>query len=844
MHAPRVSRAAKRVAAVSMVVGGLALPFLQRGVPAAAAPLPVGSAGGANLMFSDEFDGAALNTSTWHTCSWWATSTCSIETNNELELYTKNNVSVANGTLKLQARKENAVAWNGKTYNYTSGMVSTGGRQGEKAPGFTFKYGYAEARVKVPAGQGLWPAFWTLPANYDWPPEIDVMEIIGDEPNVTHMHYHYLDGAGTHRGPGASWAGPDFSADWHTFGVDWQPGSLVWYVDGVERHRFTSSFVTAEPQYLLLNLAVGGNWPGSPDSSTAFPSDYLVDYVRVWDRFGTAGSTPTTSAPAPSGYAAAVAGDGPVSHWRLGEASGTTAADSVGTNPGSYRNGVALGGASLVSGDTANQAASFDGNDDSMAVQSSSALSPSATVTVEAWIRPSAIPSPGNFASVATKAESYALQFNGPQLEFTTMVNGARRRVQAPAGAVTAGGTYHVVGTYDGSTQRLYVNGSQVASASYPGPMGVNTNRVVLGSWDTASEFFAGAIDEVAVYAKALTAAQVANHFSVGGGTATPPPPTTTPTTTPPTTTPPPPASRTLTVAKAGTGSGSVVSNPSGIVCGGTCSASWGDGTTVTLSAAPVSGSAFAGWSGACSGTGVCMTTLNANKTVTATFNVAPPPGSGYRAAVAGDGPVAYWRLGETSGTSAADSAGAHTGTYRNGVAIGSASLTSDAGNRAARFDGVNDSVVVNSTPALSPTVVTVEAWVRPSAIPTSGDFASVVAKAESYALQFNGPQLEFTTMRDGARRRVQAPAGAVVAGRTYHVVGTFDGTTQRLYINGAQVGASTFSALRTSSARVVIGSWDSSSEFLAGTIDDVAIYNKVLGPAQIANHYSQGRTA
>ncbi|MGH9263979.1 MAG: LamG-like jellyroll fold domain-containing protein [Acidimicrobiales bacterium] len=761
MHAPRVSRAAKRLAAVSMVVGGLALPFLSRGVPAAAAPLPVGSAGGASLIFSDEFDGTALNTTTWHTCSWWATSTCSIETNNELELYTKNNVSVANGTLKLQARKENAVAWNGKTYNYTSGMVSTGGRQGEKPPGFTFTYGYAEARVKVPAGQGLWPAFWTLPASYDWPPEIDVMEIIGDEPNVTHMHYHYLDGAGTHRGPGASWAGPDFSADWHTFGVDWQPGSLVWYVDGVERHRFTSSFVTAEPQYLLLNLAVGGNWPGSPDSSTPFPSDYLVDYVRVWDRFGTAGSTPTTS-PAPpssSGYAAAVAGDGPVSHWRLGEASGTTAADSVGTNPGSYRNGVALGGASLVSGDTANKAASFDGNDDSVAVQSSSGLSPSSTVTVEAWIQPSAIPSPGNFASVATKAESYALQFNGPQLEFTTMVNGARRRVQAPAGAVTAGGTYHVVGTYDGSAQRLYVNGSQVASASYPGPMGVNTNRVVLGSWDTASEFFAGAIDEVAVYAKALTAAQVANHFSVGSGTATAPPPTTTPTTTTPTTTP-------------------------------------------------------------------------------------PPPASGYGAAVAGDGPVAYWRLGETSGTSAADSAGAHTGTYRNGVAVGAASLTSDAGDRAARFDGVNDSVVVNNTPALSPTVVTVEAWVRPSAIPTSGKFASVVAKAESYALQFNGPRLEFTTMRDGARRRVQAPAGAVVAGRTYHVVGTFDGTTQRLYINGVQVGASTFSAMRTSSARVVIGSWDSSSEFLSGTIDDVAVYDKVLSPAQITNHYNQGRAA
>ena len=238
----------------------------------AAAPLPVGSGGGANLVFSDEFDGTALNAGQWHTCSWWSSTTCSIETNNELELYTQNNVSVANGMLKLQARRENAVAWNGKTYNYTSGMISSGGRSGSIPAGFTFKYGYMEARVKVPAGQGLWPAFWTLPADYSWPPEIDVMEILGHKPNVTEMHYHYLDGGGAHQGPGQAWTGPDFSADWHTFGVDWQPNAMVWYVDGVERWRFTdASAITAKPQYLLLNLAVGGNWPGSPNAVDSVP---------------------------------------------------------------------------------------------------------------------------------------------------------------------------------------------------------------------------------------------------------------------------------------------------------------------------------------------------------------------------------------------------------------------------------------------------------------------------------------------------------------------------------------------------------------------------------------------
>ena len=522
----------KRLGAFALVVGTVAFPLLNRAPSAAAAgPLPVGSGGGAKLVFNDEFDGTALNAAKWHTCSWWSTTTCSIETNNELELYTKNNVSVANGTLKLQARRENAVAWNGKTYNYTSGMISSGGRSGSIPAGFTFRYGYMESRVKVPAGQGLWPAFWTLPADYSWPPEIDIMEILGQKPNVTEMHYHYLDGSGAHKGPGQAWSGPDFSADWHTFGVDWQPDAMAWYVDGVERWRFTdASAITAKPEYLLLNLAVGGDWPGPPNATTPFPSNLLVDYVRVWDHFGTPGSpvtttpaptttvlapTTTTTTPAPpTGYAATVKADGPVSHWRLGETSGTSAADSIGTATGTYRNGVALGAASLLASDTTNRAADFDGVNDSVSVPSSAALSPTGAVTVEAWVRPTAKPTAGGFASVASKADAYSIQFNGPQLEFTTINGTTRRRVQAPPSAVVAGQTYYVVGTFDGTTQRLYVNGVQVAAGAFSGPVNASTKAVVLGSWDTATEFLAGRIDDVAVYAKALTATQVANHYN------------------------------------------------------------------------------------------------------------------------------------------------------------------------------------------------------------------------------------------------------------------------------------------------------------------------------------------
>ena len=423
-------------------------------------------------------------------------------------------------------------------------------------------------------------------------------------------------------------------------------------------------------------------------------------YAQAHDRSGKWSSTFTDSinlvtgrVPPSSGYGGVVAADGPVGYWRLGEQSGIAAADSIGTNVGTYRNGVVLGATGLTT-DTTDAAAAFDGVNDLVSVPSSSELSPSGGLTVEAWVRPAKKPSAGAFASVLTKADSYSLQFNGPQLEFTTIVGGTRRRAQAPAAAVVAGLTYHVVGTYDGGTQRLYVNGVQVASIPATGAVTANANPVLIGSWDGGGEFAAATIDDVAVYAKVLTAAQVTNHFTQG--TAAPPPP-------------PPP----------------------------------------------------------------------------------PPPASAYRAAIVADGPVVYWRLGEASGMAATDAIGANVGTYANGVALGAASLTSDATNPAATFDGVNDVMSVPSTSALSPTgALTVEAWVRPSVKPAAGGFASIVTKPEAYSLQFNGPQLEFTTINGATRRRVQAPAGSVVAGVAYHVVGTFDGSVQRLYVNGVQVAS------------------------------------------------------
>lgn len=238
-----------------------------------------------NLIFADEFATDQLDKSRWVTCYWWVTDGCTILSNNELEWYQPDNVSVSGGKLILEARKQIITGWNGQVFPYTSGLVSTGRASSDlkEASRFSFQYGYVEIRAKIPAGQGLWPAFWMLPITHESRPEIDIMEILGHYPERITFHTHYLDSAGTKSDLSGEWIGSDFSQDWHTFGVDWQSDHVTWYVDGVERFKVTDpSAVPSEYMYIILNLAVGGDWPGAPDASTLFPNRFEIDYVHVY----------------------------------------------------------------------------------------------------------------------------------------------------------------------------------------------------------------------------------------------------------------------------------------------------------------------------------------------------------------------------------------------------------------------------------------------------------------------------------------------------------------------------------------------------------------------------------
>jgi beta-glucanase (GH16 family) len=153
-------------------------------------------------------------------------------------------------------------------FRYVSGLIST-------QPSFSQTYGYFEMRAKLPRGKGIWPAFWLLPTDFDWPPEIDVMESIGD-PSKVYVTAH----SKTVKDGGLEvTVSPD---DFHTYAVSWDQDKLVWFVDGREVKRLATPADMHKPMYLLANVAVGGDWAGTPDATTPFPTRYVIDYIRAY----------------------------------------------------------------------------------------------------------------------------------------------------------------------------------------------------------------------------------------------------------------------------------------------------------------------------------------------------------------------------------------------------------------------------------------------------------------------------------------------------------------------------------------------------------------------------------
>lgn len=243
------------------------------------------------LVWSEEFNGStgsSPNPNAWNFDTGgkgWG--------NQELESYTsrlQNAELDGKGDLDITARAEDYIGSDGIPRQYTSARLQTLHK-------FQFQYGLVEARIQVPAGKGLWPAFWLLGdeayANeHTWPycGEIDAMEVLGSEPNIVHGTLHAAwpwapkDGMG-----GSAASSTPLSAGFHIYGVEWAPQRISFLLDGTVYKTITPADLPSgtpwpfdHPFFLLLNLAVGGEWPGAPNTSTQFPAHMLVDWVRVW----------------------------------------------------------------------------------------------------------------------------------------------------------------------------------------------------------------------------------------------------------------------------------------------------------------------------------------------------------------------------------------------------------------------------------------------------------------------------------------------------------------------------------------------------------------------------------
>lgn len=255
--------------------------------PSATSP-PATPPGGYQLVWQDEFNGAAISTRCWDYV--WTP----FNNPSELQAFgsSPKNSFVKDGSLNIVALKEN-VTVNGRTFGYSSAELMTLGKA-------AWTYGRFEARIRIPKGAGMWPTFWMIPRDGfygDWPNsgEIDIAEWIGIQPTHTYQSVHGPGTDDTRLSVGAKDMGDDF----HVYALEWSPTGMTYFIDGAQTNEITTwkqpvgaAFPAPfdQPFFIFLNLSIGGDWGGPPNAQTVFPATMLVDYVRVYQKTTTTGA--------------------------------------------------------------------------------------------------------------------------------------------------------------------------------------------------------------------------------------------------------------------------------------------------------------------------------------------------------------------------------------------------------------------------------------------------------------------------------------------------------------------------------------------------------------------------
>ena len=527
------------------------------------------------------------------------------------------------------------------------------------------------------------------------------------------------------------------------------------------------------------------------------------------------------------GYPGQVLADGAIGYWRLNESGGTSVTDRSGHGLSGVAtsSGVTWQQAGAVAGDTA---ASFDGTSGGImapayAVQLTSAL------TAEVWVKTT------NTSEWQTLVDH---GFSGGEAWGLFLLSGVPRlEVQNPGNSTTAvmapasvsdGQWHHIAGTWDGTTLRMYVDGVLGGTGSFAAPLLTTEQPIGIGQYPYTDGGFRldGSLDDVAIYARALTGAEIAQHYALGLAAAT------------------------------ATGSGvvayAVAANPTSAARSATLTLG-GETVTVTQAAwvAPTCtttvnpSSVASGAAGAAGSLAVTETDPSCGWTATsdASWLTVGAPTYGYPGQVLADGAIGYWRLNESGGTSVAD----RSGHGLSGVATSSGVTWQQAGavagDTAALFNGTSGGITVPASEVQLTSALTAEGWVKTT---STSEWQTLVddgisgGEAWGFFLLSGVPRLE--VLHPYGSGAAVMGAASISDGQWHHIAGTWDGTTLRMYVDGVLSGIASFAApLMTTDGPIGIGQYPyTDGGFrLDGSLDDVAIYDHALTSTQIAQHYA-----